>query len=230
MTWDSTPRGEYEEAIIKSKVMTERHYPFSLIESLRLDNGHFPFLSGHQHRMQASAECFGWSFSSGAMRNVLHAYAKDHSKGCYKVRLLYEPDKGFFVEGNELSNVKEPVKVELAKHALPFDNVFSFHKTTAREAFDHLRSLSAERTFDVLLYNDEHKLLEFTIGNVVVEKNGVYTTPPLSLGLLPGVFRQHLLEQGVIQEETLSVSDLARADRVWMINSVRGWLEVNILG
>ncbi|AXF54964.1 aminodeoxychorismate synthase component I [Salicibibacter kimchii] len=230
VTWDSTPRGEYEEAIVKSKVITERQHPFSLIESLRMENGHFPFLSSHQQRMQESAHYFGWPFSTEAMSETLHTYAKNHSQGYYKVRLLYEPDQGFLVEGNALQNIKESVNVELAKRTLPFDNVFSFHKTTAREAFDHLRSLSSEGVFDVLLYNDEHEILEFTIGNVVVEQNGVCTTPPVSLGLLPGVFRQHLLEQGAIQERTLSVSDLASADRIWLINSVRGWLEVKGLG
>ena len=38
-----------------------------------------------------------------------------------------------------------------------------------------------------------------------------------------GTLRARLLAAGEIAERTLTPADLARAERIWLINSVRGW-------
>ncbi|MBB6449138.1 para-aminobenzoate synthetase/4-amino-4-deoxychorismate lyase [Geomicrobium halophilum] len=226
VTWDSTAKGEYEEAVLKSQIITGLNTDFSLLESLRLEEGHYPFLSLHLERIQASANDLDWSFSSEKMQELLYSYAKQHPYGKYKVRLQYHPVQGFSIDGSIVQELQEPVSVELAKEPIRINEPFSFHKTTARGVFEELRSFSSEKTFDVLLYNENNELLEFTIGNIVLEWDGVYVTPPVSLGLLPGVYRQHLLDRNIIQEKVLTISDIATSKRFWLINSVRGWVEV----
>ena len=49
--------------------------------------------------------------------------------------------------------------------------------------------------------------------------------PPLSSGLLAGVLRAELLEAGVVQEQVLTVDDLARCQVIYLVNSLRGWRE-----
>jgi len=61
-----------------------------------------------------------------------------------------------------------------------------------------------------------------------VELDGVRFTPPLECGLLPGVFREELLEQGAIRERVLSRSEVASAARVWLVNSVREWIPAEL--
>ena len=48
----------------------------------------------------------------------------------------------------------------------------------------------------------------------------------MSCGLLAGVFREELLERGEVGERVVRVEELARATRVWLVNSVREWVEV----
>ncbi|QQK76129.1 aminodeoxychorismate synthase component I [Salicibibacter cibarius] len=228
VTWDSSPQGEYEEAVLKSKIMTDMRTDFSLLESLRLEDGHYPFLARHCQRMQTSADVFHWSFSVEKMRDVLLSFAREHPNGAYKVRLLYHPERGFSIEGAEIQGMSEPVVVELAPAAIATNDPFSFHKTTARDVFNALHSRASGNAFDILLYNDNDELLEFTIGNLVLDIDGAYVTPPVSFGLLPGVYRQYLFEQGVVKEQMLSIADLEKANRVWLINSVRGWVEVSL--
>ena len=43
-------------------------------------------------------------------------------------------------------------------------------------------------------------------------------------GLLGGIFRQSLLERGKVREAVLTRDDLARARRVLLVNSLRGWI------
>jgi len=47
-------------------------------------------------------------------------------------------------------------------------------------------------------------------------------TPPLASGLLPGTLRAELIAQGKAEECVLTLADLARADAIWLGNSVRG--------
>jgi para-aminobenzoate synthetase/4-amino-4-deoxychorismate lyase len=46
----------------------------------------------------------------------------------------------------------------------------------------------------------------------------------VACGLLPGVFRGHLLQTGKICEEIVTVEDLRRCPRLFAVNSLRKWL------
>jgi para-aminobenzoate synthetase/4-amino-4-deoxychorismate lyase len=53
-------------------------------------------------------------------------------------------------------------------------------------------------------------------------------TPPLHCGLLPGTFRQYLLDNHVIEERAIAIKELGEADKIYLINSVRKWIEVEL--
>jgi para-aminobenzoate synthetase/4-amino-4-deoxychorismate lyase len=74
---------------------------------------------------------------------------------------------------------------------------------------------------DVLMVNLDGQITESTIANVIVRLDGKWLTPPISSGCLPGVMRRVLLEAGEIEEAPVLVSDLARAEGLELINSVR---------
>jgi para-aminobenzoate synthetase/4-amino-4-deoxychorismate lyase len=104
-----------------------------------------------------------------------------------------------------------------------------YHKTTARATYAARRAEWPD-AWDVLLWNEARELTELTIGNVVLELEGVRFTPPVSCGLLGGVFRAELLARGEVTERVLPVEALARATRAWLVNSVREWVEVDVRG
>jgi para-aminobenzoate synthetase/4-amino-4-deoxychorismate lyase len=58
---------------------------------------------------------------------------------------------------------------------------------------------------------------------VVALVDGKLVTPPVRCGLLPGTFREALIEGGVLQERVLTLNDLRIAEEILLINSVRGW-------
>ncbi|MBX6396528.1 MAG: aminotransferase class IV, partial [Alicyclobacillaceae bacterium] len=118
--------------------------------------------------------------------------------------------------------------VAVAQRPVSSENCFLFHKTTHRAVYEEHRRLFPE-VFDVLLWNENREITEFTNGNVVLEMGGRKYTPPVSCGLLAGTFRAELLEKGEIVEERLTLEDLQRAERIWFINSVRGWVPVHLI-
>src|SRR5690606_961572 len=126
--------------------------------------------------------------------------------------------------GNLISEVKEfnlqdkVFRVCLANHPIDSNNIFLFHKTTYREVYEK----SMQKGFDdVLLFNEKDELTEFTIGNLVVESNGEFFTPPIACGLLAGTFRQYLLETGKIKERIIYKDELNQFEKIYLINSVR---------
>jgi para-aminobenzoate synthetase/4-amino-4-deoxychorismate lyase len=58
---------------------------------------------------------------------------------------------------------------------------------------------------------------------VVVRLDGVLVTPPVASGLLAGTFRETLLRRGEVQERVVRVEELARAESLFLVNSVRRW-------
>ncbi len=127
--------------------------------------------------------------------------------------------------GAEENPPPEPVPVALANTPISQNDIFLYHKTTQRAVYTERRKAHSS-VYDVLLWNENEELTEFTTGNLVVELEEQKWTPPQSCGLLAGTFRAELLEQGEIKERILNPADLERASRIWLINSVRGWVQV----
>ena len=51
----------------------------------------------------------------------------------------------------------------------------------------------------------------------------------MSCGLLAGVYREHLLQAGAVREGLIRVEDLAAADEVRLLNSVREWMPAELV-
>ena len=68
------------------------------------------------------------------------------------------------------------------------------------------------------------EITESSVANIVVPTDGELCTPPIECGLLPGVFRKHLLAEGKIKERVITIEEFKRAKEFYLINSVRKWI------
>jgi branched-chain amino acid aminotransferase len=73
---------------------------------------------------------------------------------------------------------------------------------------------------DALLLNTRGALAEATAATLFVRRDGVWCTPPLADGALPGIRRALLVAHAGAVERTLTVDDLARAQGVFLANSL----------
>jgi len=89
-----------------------------------------------------------------------------------------------------------------------------------------------ERGFDeVVLLNERGRVSECTSANIFAVFGNEVCTPPLNSGCLPGITRELLLNQKFVSElsiaeRTLSLSDLYRADEVFITSTTRNVLPV----
>ena len=236
ITLDATPAGEVREWRAKQAFLKRADQPFQLIESLRLDEGQIPRIDLHLARLLASATHFQWPWAlvaSGAevlarARAALQQHAAPHPTGVHKLRLLVDVHGQLHTECAPLQGWGPSPRVALATQPMPEADDFVRHKTTRRQVYAGFAPPAG--CVDTLLYNERQELTEFTIGNLALELDGLWCTPPLSSGLLPGVMRQHLLSQGQLHERVLTLSDVPRASRIALLNSVRGMVEVTLPG
>jgi len=238
ITWDSTASDEYAEAMIKARFLdaaaSVAAHDFSLFETLSLENGEYWLLQRHLDRLAASADYFGYPFDAAACRRQLATLAQQQGRNALKrVRLTLAPTGAIEASATDLPAPHSPAQpgFALAASPIPRDAIWLYHKTTQRDWYEqaYQQALATQPDiFDVLLWNDEQQLTEFTRGNLVLEIGGVRYTPPLHCGLLDGTLRRELLDSGKLQERVLTRDDLANAERILFINSLRGEIELHM--
>lgn len=228
VTWDSTSEGEFRELHTKAQVLTARQPEFQLLESLKLENGEYPLLAYHLERLQDSVAYFNFPGNTTEIRKKLKECAEKHPQGLFKVRLLLSRNGKAEVEAQKAAAIHEPVPCTIAESPVDSRNPFLFHKTTHREVYEKAQKAAPAEAFSTLLWNEKGELTEFTIGNLVAEKDGKFYTPPVECGLLAGTFRQYLLDRGEIEEKIIHKDELGNFDAIWFVNSVRGWLKVEL--
>ncbi len=190
-------------------------------------NGYF-LLEPHLRRLERSAAHFHFSVEVEAVRKRLSEFAADLPERPRKVRLEVSADGVIVLEDEEVKP-STPVRVALTDQPIDSKDEFLRHKTSRRAVFE-LALAAHPEAHDVLLWNERQELTELCSANVVLEIDGRSLTPHLSSGLLAGTFRSHLLERGEIEEEILPVDAIERASRLFLINSVRRWCEIRLIG
>jgi para-aminobenzoate synthetase / 4-amino-4-deoxychorismate lyase len=228
VTWDSTCEGEYHEVLAKASLLKATNLKFQLLESLLLNEGHYFLLDEHLQRVENTANYFGYHFSREKLEKQLKKLARSTPNHKVKVRLLIAMDGKVTIDTQPLSPLEESLTIILADEPVDKNNPFLYHKTTNRDIYSTFQSKKPPGVFDVLLWNKEGELTEFTNGNVVLEMDDGNWTPPIESGLLAGTYREMLIKNGDIQERTLTRSDLYKSKRIWFINSVRKWIEVQL--
>ena len=218
IVWDSVAADEYDECLLKGSVLGERPRPFDLLETMRWAPGEGIFLlDRHLSRLRASAEYFGTVIDEASLERAL---AEAQGNAPLRLRLLVGRDGRSRLERSPLVPAPEVLRVGIAASAVDDRDRFLFHKTTNRSTYERAQRPGFD---DMILWNERGQATESTKANLVVERGGRRVTPPVDAGLLAGTFRAEVLSTGEVQEGTVMLDELRRAERVWLINSVRGW-------
>jgi para-aminobenzoate synthetase/4-amino-4-deoxychorismate lyase len=224
ITHDSHPDGEAREWQTKRAFLHRAARPFELLESLRLEDGRYWLLERHLARLARTSAFFGFAMDPARVNRALAALAAKTGQGLHKVRLRVTATGVPLVDARPLEITPSPLRLALAARPMPPADEFIRHKTSRRDAYADFAPAPGSGIFDTLLWNADGDLTETTIGNVALRIDGRWWTPPISAGLLPGVYREALIADGHLTETTLRIEDLECADSVAMMNSVRGWM------
>ncbi len=224
IVWDSDPDREWEECLAKGAILDRFPSYFELIETMRVENGEIFLLDYHLQRLKRSANRFLFPISLSRLRKSVLDYVKKVPDALYRLRIAVMPDGKYVIEHSPFIGPTE-LRVVLAKDPINTHDLFLYHKTSYRAVYEQARQGHTDCE-DVLLWNERGCITESTLANVVVQLGERKFTPPIHCGLLPGTFRQYLLDTHQIEEREIKVEELKGADKVYLINSVRKWIEV----
>jgi len=225
---DSKGLAEWRECLIKGEFVRQSAASFDLIEAMGFtpDAG-IALLELHLERMKASAAELGFQFDRHQVRNQIQALCFE-LEGPAKVRLLLSRSGAIALVAEPLEPAGSPdpasdEPVVCGILPLPVDpgDWRLRHKTSYRGFYDAAREVAeAAGASEAILLRDDGLVTEASRANIFVERNGMLVTPPLSLGLLPGVLRRSLIEAGKAVEGELRLEDLEGG--FLLGNSVRG--------
>lgn len=121
----------------------------------------------------------------------------------------------------------EPISIQTSHIRRNSTSITSRHKTLAyTDNAAAFRAAQAEGYDDALFLNTYGNICCTTTGNLFLNIDDTWITPPVSDGVLPGVMRQWLLGSGSdlnikIAEESITTDDLRFVKSAFMVNSVR---------
>ncbi len=248
ITISSDSRAELQECKLKSDFFIGQHTDFQLIETLLWQNGRFFLLNMHLKRLKDSADYFDYKYSRNYILRSLINYVSEFKKHeSYKVRLLLNKGGEVKISSSTWKRHKSehPRRRKFVKKqaggAFPYvafsakktdsSKIFLYHKTTNRKFYDGEYQKYKKKAFiDVIFCNKRGEVTEGAISNIIVKQGRLYYTPPISCGLLNGVYRQYLLNAQILplKEKILYKKDVITAEKLFICNSVRGLTEVKI--
>jgi len=220
---DSDAADEWRECLAKGKfVATARS--FDLIETMRFDPVEGVVeLDRHLARMKASADALDFRFDRHEARNDLQAAT--FRAGPSRLRLALSRRGCITIELTPLPEPPgEPVEVALAPLPVAADDFRLRHKTSDRAFYDDARTASG--AFEIIFTDPEGFLTEGSFTTIFVERDKMLLTPPLARGLLPGILRARLIDEGRAKEADLREADLAGGFLIG--NALRGLVRARL--
>lgn len=228
IVWDSTAPSELMECQTKARLLTHAPPDFSLLETLLWASREGWFLlEGHLERLQKSAAYFGFKWNKAGILNLLAGSVQGLPPVPHRVRLTVPREAPPQIEVHPHKLKGGLYSLGLAHQPVDSSNPLLYHKTTHRTVYTNL--LQASPGFDdLLLWNERGEVTESCIANIMVEMEGRWFTPPIQCGLLPGVYRAHLLASGQIEERVIHLDELKQCTSLMLINSLRKKWQVSI--
>ncbi|MEW6061003.1 MAG: aminodeoxychorismate synthase component I [Bacteroidota bacterium] len=230
IVYDSDPAQEYEECALKAEFLLKDQERFEIFETM-LWKERFLFLEQHLERMRQSAEYFFFTFNKekilDMLKNAERTFQKEKE---YRVRLSLSRSTIPHLDIAEVIPFHDSPVIKIAPEHTDSNNRFFYHKTTYRPLYNKYRQLALQdRIADYIFLNEREEVTEGTITNIFVETNGKLFTPPISCGLLAGIYRNHILEtRRQATERILTLNDLKTARHLYLCNSIRGWQHVRL--
>ena len=221
ITWDSTWESEYREVHQKAAVLYRKQARFKLITTGKISQKSLLFEDQHLERLTKASRYFAYPFDPKKLRQKI----EEECRACashqdYRLRISLSKSGEIELSRQILTHLSPSFcKAKLCLQEADLNQSFTYFKTTHRP---HLSLGEQEKIY----HNKSGELLETSIGNLVLKINGKLYTPPISLGILPGIYRQHLLERGQVEEKVLTVPDLDQAETIYGCNAVRGLYEL----
>ncbi|HWD39525.1 MAG TPA: bifunctional anthranilate synthase component I family protein/class IV aminotransferase [Fimbriimonas sp.] len=222
VVWDSEVASEYEECLAKAELLYKKGEPWTLVEAFA--GRDLPNPAEHLARLKTSVQRFGIPLD---WAQLLEELAEIEAEPKAKVRIAVRLDGEFQIQVGRSAIDKPVLQVVLAPRPVCSHDPNFRIKTSSRAVLEGFLDACPDDD-EVLLYNERGELTEFCRGNLLVEIDGALWTPFPDSGCLEGVAVSRLIRENQASYRRLFLDDLARAVRLFFVNSVSGSVEAGL--
>jgi para-aminobenzoate synthetase/4-amino-4-deoxychorismate lyase len=249
ITCGSDKYDEYNECLLKASFLCRPQPKFQLFETIAcaitenaksvedvITNSKTK-MTLHQQRMARSALALGFVFDMEKFNQTIfdaisEMLSTDHNT-VFRLKLTLYPSGDLKYIFSPVESLPTKVTVMWAESAVDSRNPLLQHKTTLRDLYDaECNRAQQHGAFDSLFVNQDGEVTEGSRSNIFVLTSSGLVTPKLSSGVLPGVLREELISKGLVQEQTLSPSDVNVASsngNLFIGNSLRGLRSATVM-
>lgn len=204
----------------------------------------YPYINDHQERLQRHGQVFGLTIPSGFSLEAVATELAQHNDllevDCCVQTLLTggRAARGLQTPQDRAENLVVRISA-YSPNAEPIRAIVSENfRRNEYSALSYIKSLNygdnilamqeaeAKGANEAIFLNTSDNVTCFTSGNLMIEKDGAFFTPPLSDGVMDGVTRHYILADGHAVEKSLSLSELYEADAIYLLNSMRGRVKI----
>lgn len=235
IVFESDATAEYSECLLKTKFLTSINDRFTLFETMKFVGGTSSACHEALHlaRLRTSAQVFGFHYNDVSIRAGLDAaYQSVDGQRNYRLRLKLQHDGQIEVVVTPLMSDPGTTRwLLISRTRVDSRSVFQAHKTSVRDHYDTAYAEAvAHGAYDILFLNERNELAEASRHNIIIVRDGVLLTPGVEAGVLPGVGRSTILaaQDPPAREAKLVLRDLITADKIYLVNSLRGMVEVQL--
>ncbi len=232
-TIQSTKEDEWQEMTAKLNFIKRLYQPsFNLIETMLYCNNTLKSCTLHLNRLKSSAQKLHFDIDIINIETSLFCYClklEDSETKDYKIRLKIDYRGAFEITHQQLLIEKTSKEIELfiCPEIIDSANPLWQHKTTDQSTRGfytntHGKYLGNKTHTELIFSNQLNHITESRFYNIIVEINEMFYTPPVTDGLLPGVARAKLIDNGELFERSISIDELKNAKQIYLINDVRG--------
>ncbi|MFN3603955.1 MAG: bifunctional chorismate-binding protein/class IV aminotransferase [Leptonema sp. (in: bacteria)] len=227
ITIDSNAKKEYEECLLKAKLLKKTQQslkPQYIFTTMKFSGGIFYFKKSHFQRLVVTKNFFSIPIQAtkiykrmGRLEQLLRKINKP-----LKIHFRIYKNGKIKIDLNSYQK-KKYIKFAISSKTIQSNHIFLKYKTNHREIYDNELKIAQSIGFDeVLFMNEKHNITEGSYTNIILKLDKSFYTPNYNDGLLKGIFLEKLIKKFNIQEKTITINDVLRCEKIYLVNSVRG--------
>lgn len=182
----------------------------------------------HIDRIARSLDYFSFNIEEINIRELISDILKANSLSNARVKITYFQDTdriSYLITCNKLNMPKTSDKLIISDRIRGNEDIYRYKS---------LNYYSNLKSFYTVFKDHKDRLLETGFANIfIIQKNNIYT-PPQALPILPGTYRQMLLNKKTvmgmnIQEKEICIEDIKNCDEIFLTNSIRGIIPIKTI-
>lgn len=194
---------------------------FGVFETIKTVNGTPYALNRHMRRALDAGARVGVTIpNEERVRNAIVRLLSEVNHPIGRLRLLFQQDGSFIATHDPYDELIHNLK--LCTYSIRIDikgvPAKTFPYTSRLQILNTARNQGCD---EAIVINSSHEVCEGAVSNLIFYSDGMWITPPIVQGVLPGVMRALIVENLPVKVRKIDTNDLSHVQAAIVISSLK---------